>query len=75
MDFSRGTLSKKMETAAGSSLQDDSKKNYPKGIQHGEIAVLGPGHLKCKAVYCGSLPRFDKRKDDEKTPEEAWDFY
>lgn len=60
LDLSKGTLSNSVLEAAGPTLQDECKRNYPKGIQHGNIAVLDPADLECQKVYCGALPRFDK---------------
>ncbi|KAJ8316992.1 hypothetical protein KUTeg_004896 [Tegillarca granosa] len=39
----------------GQSIQDELKKNYPQGIQHGVVAVSNGGNLKCKQIYFGSL--------------------
>lgn len=65
LDLKRGTLSKSILEAAGSELQKECATKYPNGIQHGEIAVVGSGNIKCKNVYCGALPRFDKPEDGE----------
>lgn len=55
-----GTLSHYVLDVAGPNLQVEVDEKYPKGIQHGEIAVLSPGGLACKHLYCGALPRHDR---------------
>ena len=49
-----------MLDVAGPNLQEEVDEKYPKGIQHGEIAVLSPGGLPCKHLYCGAIPRHDR---------------
>ncbi|WAQ98783.1 PAR15-like protein [Mya arenaria] len=70
LDFSAGTLSKTILEAAGPGLQTDAQTRYPRGIQHGQVAVLGPGNIGCRAIYCGAIPRYDKRSEGEKSPQE-----
>lgn len=55
-----GTLSHYVLDVAGPNLQEEVDEKYPKGIQHGEIAVLSPGGLPCKHLYCGAIPRHDR---------------
>ena len=60
----RGTLSNCVLEAAGPALQQECNLKFPKGIQHGELAVLSPGSvIDCKNIYCGALPRYDKPQD------------
>ncbi|XP_053400000.1 uncharacterized protein LOC123557665 isoform X2 [Mercenaria mercenaria] len=63
LDLKRGTLSNSVLEAAGPALQVECKSKYPKGIQHGEIAILAPANISCKGIYCGALPRYDKPQD------------
>ncbi|XP_052794381.1 protein mono-ADP-ribosyltransferase PARP15-like isoform X1 [Mya arenaria] len=72
LDFSAGTLSKTILEAAGPGLQTDAQTRYPRGIQHGQVAVLGPGNIGCRAIYCGAIPRYDKRSEGEKSPQELY---
>lgn len=60
LDLKKGTLSDAISSAAGPSMQPECSSKYPNGITHGELAVVGPGKLTCKAVYLGALPRYDK---------------
>lgn len=60
LDLKKGTLSNSVLEAAGPALQAECKSKYPKGIQHGDIAVLNAANLPCKHVYCGSIPRCDR---------------
>ncbi|KAK3597792.1 hypothetical protein CHS0354_006160 [Potamilus streckersoni] len=43
----------------GQTLQDECKVNYPNGIKHGQIAIIGGGNLKCKHVFLTTLPKYD----------------
>ncbi|WAQ98782.1 PAR15-like protein, partial [Mya arenaria] len=70
LDFSAGTLSKTILEAAGPGLQTDAQTRYPRGFQHGQVAVLGPGNIECRAIYCGAIPRYDRRSEGEKSPQE-----
>lgn len=63
LDLKRGALSEAVLQAAGPELQNECATKYPHGIRHGEIAVLSPGKLHCKQIYCGALPRCDKPGD------------
>ncbi|KAK3585472.1 hypothetical protein CHS0354_003321 [Potamilus streckersoni] len=42
----------------GQTLQDECKINYPNGIKHGQIAIIGGGNLKCKHVFFTALPQY-----------------
>ncbi|XP_067656384.1 uncharacterized protein [Haliotis asinina] len=61
--------------AAGSTICDELKRDYPNGIQHGEVAQSGPGNIRtCKAIYHGALPPFPAKDcpDYEKKEEECF---
>ena len=69
-----GRLSHYVLDAAGPNLQTEVDEKYPRGIQHGEIAVLSPGGLPSKHLYCGALPRHD-RPPEGSEPQEAVGFF
>lgn len=64
-----GTLSHYVLDVAGPNLQTEVDEKYPRGIQHGDIAVLSPGGLSCKHLYCGALPRHDRPPEGPEPPE------
>lgn len=47
-----------MLDAAGAGLQTECKRKYPTGIQKGDVAVTGPGNLKCKFIFHGCLQKY-----------------
>ncbi|KAL4231007.1 Appr-1'-p processing enzyme [Mactra antiquata] len=61
-DLTDGDLSKRILKRAGSSIQEEFKKNYSYGVRQGDIAVTKGYKLKCKQIYHGSLHRWDKDK-------------
>ena len=58
LDLKNGGVSKSLLAAGGNSLQDECRKNYPMGIQPGQIARTGGGNLKCKCVFHTCLPNW-----------------
>lgn len=50
-----GNASRAMLQKAGSSIQDECNRKYPKGIQFGEIAETGGGNLYCGYIFHGCL--------------------
>ncbi|KAK3612551.1 hypothetical protein CHS0354_024537 [Potamilus streckersoni] len=46
-----GVIAKALGKVAGPSLQADCNKNYPKGLQEGQIASTCGGNLNCKKVF------------------------
>lgn len=64
-----GRLSHYILDVAGPNLKTEIEEKYPRGIQHGEIAVLSPGGLPCKQLYCGALPRHDRPSEGSDPPD------
>lgn len=68
-------VSRCISQAAGSTIQDQLKRDYPNGIKHGEVAESGPGNIKtCKTIYHGALPSFPEKGSPnyEKEEEECF---
>lgn len=61
LQLQRGALSKAILKAGGSMIQDDCTKNYPNGIDVGEVAVTSAGKLKCSNIYHIAIKHFDNR--------------
>ncbi|XP_052772194.1 uncharacterized protein LOC128211438 isoform X2 [Mya arenaria] len=63
-----GALSRSIVLAAGVQLQDELSKEYPGGLNEGQIAVTSSGKLSRNGVHeiihC-VLPKFDKEKFDD----------
>lgn len=55
MNLKAGKAGTNILQDGGTSIQDELKKDYPQGIQHGDVAVSSGGNLKCKKIYFGSL--------------------
>ncbi|XP_062586747.1 uncharacterized protein LOC134248360 [Saccostrea cucullata] len=53
-----GQCSRALLDAAGRDIQDECAEKYPKGVGKGDVAVTGPGRLKCKIICHGSLARY-----------------
>uniref|UniRef100_A0A8W8JYQ1 Poly [ADP-ribose] polymerase n=1 Tax=Magallana gigas TaxID=29159 RepID=A0A8W8JYQ1_MAGGI len=53
-----GRGSRALLDAAGAGLQTECKRKYPTGIQKGDVAVTGPGNLKCKFIFHGCLQKY-----------------
>ena len=64
-----GRLSHNVLDKAGPNLQTEVEEKYPRGIRHGEIAILSPGGLPCSHLYCGALPRHDRPPEGSEPPE------
>lgn len=63
LDLKKGRLSKQILKEAGDELQDFCTKNYPDGIEAGNIAVTQPGKLQkngVKWIFHCALPPFKK---------------
>ncbi|XP_052712258.1 uncharacterized protein LOC128186509 [Crassostrea angulata] len=43
---------------AGAGLQTECNQKFPTGIQKGDVAVTGPGNLRCKTVCHGCLKKY-----------------
>lgn len=65
LELRLGRGSKALLTAAGAGLQTECNEKYPTGIQKGEVAVTGPGNLRCKFIFHGCLNRYGSQ-DAEK---------
>lgn len=72
MDLSKGPLSKSVLKAAGTELQDECKSKYPEGIQHGQIAELGPGKSNFKKILFGAIARHGEGPIEVKTAIFNW---
>ncbi|XP_061165013.1 protein mono-ADP-ribosyltransferase PARP15-like [Saccostrea echinata] len=58
LKLTSGRGSRALLEAAGEELQKECDQKYPKGITQQEIAVTGPGNLKCKIVCHGTLLKY-----------------
>ena len=65
LDLSKGRASNALSEAAGSSIQAECKKKYPKGIRHGELAVTRAGKLNCSSVFHCTLPKYSGKKEEQ----------
>ncbi|XP_061194487.1 protein mono-ADP-ribosyltransferase PARP14-like [Saccostrea echinata] len=61
LKLGNGAVSASLLKAAGSSIQQECDQNYPRGIQHGDIAVTSGGNLSCQFICHGSLPGWDQQ--------------
>ena len=63
LEFDKGNLSKIIRYNAGDSILEECKRNYPSGIDFGNIAITGSGKLQKNSVrkifHC-ALPEFNK---------------
>ena len=51
MNFTQGGVSQAIYRMGGPDLEKECRKNYPKGIQLGEVAVTKGHRLRCKELY------------------------
>ncbi|XP_041355431.1 protein mono-ADP-ribosyltransferase PARP14-like [Gigantopelta aegis] len=51
LNLSEGPISKIILEAAGSSIQEECKNNYPNGIESWGVAVTSGGNITCKQIY------------------------
>ncbi|KAK3095440.1 hypothetical protein FSP39_014712 [Pinctada imbricata] len=60
LNLSQGFVSNSLLKAGGETLQEECTKNYPNGIEFGDVAVTSGGKLKCKNVLHGALPAWSQ---------------
>ena len=65
LDLSKGRASKALLDAAGDDIKDECAKDYPYGIQDGEIAITSGGLLSCRAIYHGALSKYSSPDDEQ----------
>ncbi|XP_052712257.1 protein mono-ADP-ribosyltransferase PARP15-like [Crassostrea angulata] len=53
-----GRGSRALLEAAGNGLQTECDQKYPTGITKGDVAVTGPGNLRCKSACHGCLKKY-----------------
>jgi len=58
LQLHKGSLSSTLSKAAGPTLQQECKDNYPQGIKNGDIAITSGGNLKCQHVYHSCFPDY-----------------
>ncbi|XP_050395688.1 protein mono-ADP-ribosyltransferase PARP15 isoform X2 [Patella vulgata] len=63
LELQNGAVSGSINKAAGPNLQAECKEKYPNGINVGDIAVTGPGNLRCQKVYHTCLSSYNKGSD------------
>lgn len=56
-----GRGSRALLQAAGNEIQTECSQKYPTGLSRGDVAVTGPGNLKCKIVCHGSLLKYGSK--------------
>lgn len=65
LKLGQGTLSNCVLEEAGSGLQEECQSKYPSGIQHGQVAELGPGDSSFKQILLGAVPRCERRGGEQ----------
>lgn len=53
-----GRGSRALLEAAGAGLQTECDQKYPTGVPKGDVAVTGPGKLRCKSACHGCLKKY-----------------
>jgi len=59
LDLSKGAISKSLLSVAGSSLQDQCKKDFPTGLRDGQIGQTKGYKLSCQEVYHAVVSKWD----------------
>ncbi|KAJ8317330.1 hypothetical protein KUTeg_005234 [Tegillarca granosa] len=72
LNLTSGKASNNLLHVAGQNLQKECKKNYPEGIEPGQIAAVKGGNLKCQEVYFGCLPEW--KTEQFKHHKTLWKF-
>ena len=59
LDLSVGAVPKSLLAAAGSDLQTELRKNYPRGLPLGLVGKTKGYKLRCESVYHATMPQWD----------------
>ncbi|OWF43861.1 uncharacterized protein LOC110459139 isoform X2 [Mizuhopecten yessoensis] len=70
LDLSHGAVSKALASRAGSQLQRECKKSYPKGLRFGQLAITGGHMLDCQHIFHGAFDLWPWNKRDQKQAKE-----
>uniref|UniRef100_A0A8B8E6G0 Poly [ADP-ribose] polymerase n=1 Tax=Crassostrea virginica TaxID=6565 RepID=A0A8B8E6G0_CRAVI len=58
LDLKETRVTKAALKEGGNEIHADIKRNYPKGITEGNLAIVTGGNLGCKEIFIGTLPNY-----------------
>ncbi|KAL5021672.1 hypothetical protein ScPMuIL_000827 [Solemya velum] len=63
LNLKNGAASKSVLQEAGDGIQAECQQQYPDGLKHGHVAVVGSHNMHCDHVYLGFLPTWREEID------------
>ncbi|VDI76958.1 Hypothetical predicted protein, partial [Mytilus galloprovincialis] len=58
LNLKKGAVSASILAAAGEGIYEECRRNYPNGINYGDVITTNHGNLNCKVICHGCLPHW-----------------